>query len=820
MPECSLCSLPTPEPPITDEAVDGAFCCQGCLAVDRSLDSVDSEVDETAVRERLDEASTAGISDVAPDAGATAFLTIDGMHCSTCEAFLETIATEEAGIERASASYATDLMRVEYDPAVIDETELADRLSRAGYEARPSNERADDESGDNALVRFLLGGGLFGMMVMLYYVLVLYPSYFGGVEPLVDLDGLAGHYLLAQLWVLTTIVLCYTGAPLLGGAAVSLRARQPNMDLLVSVAATAAYAYSTLAMVVGRTELYFDVTVAIVLVVTAGNYYERRVKGSVQNLVSDLAELRVEDAVRHPGGETVPVEQLEAGELVRVVPGERVPIDGTVEEGVAAVDEALVTGESTPVTKRPDDAVRGGTVVTDDPLVIRVGEDETSTVDRVVETLWSIQSATPGVQRLADRLATVFVPLVCVLATVTTVGALATGADIATAVLAGLTVLIVSCPCALGLATPLAVATGLREAAQNGIVVASAAVFESQPDVETIVFDKTGTLTSGEMRVESITAVDSAATSDTRVATDGTGVTAARARAATASASAETDPDEPRLLSLAGALEAYSGHPIADAITDCVGPGQQTVSDVTTHATGVEGRVEGDRVLVGAPSLFEREGWSVPEAVTARVEQSRGSGSIPVLVGRSGTAEGVITVADSPRQAWAEVVPELGGDRTIVVLTGDDPEATAQFRAHDAVDRVFAGVPPDGKAETVERLGADGRVAMVGDGSNDAPALAAADLGIAMGGGTQLATDAGDLVVVEDDLRTIPLAFDLLSGTRRRIRENLAWAFCYNGVAIPLALAGLLNPLFAAVAMATSSVLVVANSTRSILPGE
>jgi Cu2+-exporting ATPase len=819
MSECSLCSLPTPEPPVTDEEVDGEFCCEGCLTVERSLERVDADVDEATIRSRLDDSPEA-TEDGDADASKTTFLSIQGMHCSTCEAFLETIATVQDGIQQASASYATDLIRVEYDPDEIEETDIAEVLSQAGYEAMPPDEQANGEGGDNELVRFLLGGGLFGMMVMLYYVLALYPSYFAGVEPLIDLDGLAGHYLLAQLWALTSIVLGYTGYPILRGAYVSLRARQPNMDLLVSVAATAAYAYSTLAMVVGRTELYFDVTVAIVLVVTAGNYYERRVKDSVGNLVSDLAELQIEAAIRHPDGEQVPVEDLETGDLVRIAPGGRVPIDGVVAEGIAAVDEALVTGESNPVTKRPGDAVRGGTVVTDDPLVIRVGEAETSTVERVVETLWSIQSATPGVQRLADRLATIFVPLVGLLAMATTALTLATGSDVTTAFLAGLTVLIVSCPCALGLATPLAVATGLREAARHGIVVASAAVFESKPDVETIVFDKTGTLTSGQMRVESVTAATDTVSSSQKLVPDGAGVVETGDSSRAASEPAALTVKEAQLLESASALEAFSAHPIAAAITDCADSGEQDVTDVNTHPTGVSGIVDGDPMLVGAPALFTEQDWSVPEELGERVEAIRDTGDVPVLVGRSGTAEGVITVADSPRQEWEEVISALGDEREIVVLTGDDATAAAQFRAHDAVDQVFAGVPPGGKAETVERLGAAGRVAMVGDGSNDAPALAAADLGIAMGGGTQLATDAGDLVVVEDDLRAIPLAFELLSGTRRRIRENLAWAFCYNGVAIPLALTGLLNPLFAAVAMATSSFLVVVNSTRSILEAE
>ena len=788
MSSCTLCELPTPTRPITDEAVDGEFCCRGCLEVARTLDETPSDVDPEAAR--------ASLQTDQPDVDRSdydqQYLSVDGMHCATCETFLESTVTAREGIGAVSASYATDTLKLYYDPDLVEVDSLPELVSGYGYTATErSVDDGTEQTGDVAIVKFLIGGGLFGMMTMLWYVLFLYPTYFG-YGSLVDLGGFDGLYLYTQIWLLTSLVLFYTGYPILRGAYVSLRARQPNMDLLVAIAAVGSYAYSTLAMGLGRTDLYFDVTVAIVLVVTVGNYYESTIKQRASELLSDLTAIQVTEA-RRPDGSTVDVEAIEPGERLLVRPGERIPVDGDVESGVAAVDEALVTGESVPRTKRPGDQVRGGTVVTDQPLTIRAGDEAGSTLDRIVELLWEIQSGSPGVQRFADKLATVFVPVVLLISVVATAGVLATGGSPTAALLVGLTVIIVSCPCALGLATPLAVAQGTQTAAQHGLVVASSSVFET-PDVDVIALDKTGTLTSGEMEVT------------------------------------ETVGDD-TILSTAAALERASAHPIADAIVAAAAPSTAdaqletdggtlkpadadalSVDAVETLEKGVRGRVDSREVLVGHPSLFES--WGDPNDYHTRAETITDRGEVAVVVGWDETIQGVIAVGDEPNADWEGVVDALAdGRREIVVLTGDDTEATRTFEAHPAVDHVFAEVPPQAKAETIRRLQADGRVAMIGDGSNDAPALAAADLGIALATGTKLATDAGDVIVVDGELSAVPTLFGIARTTHRRIRQNLAWAFVYNAVAIPLAVFGLLNPLFAALAMGASSLLVVINST-------
>ena len=796
---CRLCDLPTPQTPVSDPDVEGVFCCRGCLEVQRSLGDLDDSEAE-AVQEAIDDRDSETDPDSAAEdgAGESAFFAVDGMHCTTCEAFIESRAETDDGIHAVEASYATDTVRVRYDPDVLEEDEIPGLLSGYGYTAsRRSDGRPNYDT--NEIAKFLAGGGFFGMMVMVWYALFLYPTYFG-YEPVADFGSFDGIYVFANIWVMTSFVLFYTGWPILRGAYVSLRAGVPNMDLLVALAATSAYVYSTLAMGVGRTDLYFDVTVAIILVVTGGGYYESKIKQRAVGRLSELTEGRIEDARRADTGETVPIDAVESGDRLLVRPGERVPLDGTVRSGSAAVDESLITGESAPVSKRPGDRVAGGTVVTDAPIEIEVDETATSTLDRLVELLWSIQSSTPGVQRLADKLATVFVPLVIVVAAAVVGWTLLTGGSPTAAMLLGLTVLIVSCPCALGLATPLAIAAGVRTATERGIIVTTEAVFEDAPEIDTVVLDKTGTLTEGSMSVVSVHA------------------------------------DQPdTVLQRAEAVESLSEHPIAAAIVEYAGSeptdgSRDAATDGGTAAVdpgsfdrtsrGVSAPVGGEETVVGHPDLLRDRGIEIDDESLDRIAEIRANGDIPVVVGWAGRAQGIIAVGDTPRSEWRDAVETLSADRSVVVLTGDEGAAADRFRNVDGVSEVFDGVPPEAKAETVRRLRNRGAVAMVGDGSNDAPALAAADLGIALGSGTQLASDAADAVIVDDDLGSVPETFAIADRTNGRIRQNLGWAFCYNGIAIPIAAAGLLNPLFAAAAMATSSTLVVANSARSLVTFE
>jgi Cu2+-exporting ATPase len=799
---CDLCDLPTPDPPVTDADVRGVYCCQGCLAVARTLDDP-VETDADAAREAVRGSDDRPV----PDDAETAFVRVDGMHCTSCEAFLESRAESAPGVHRAEASYAAELVRVAYDPDELggegdgDGTDADERaaslLDAPGYRARPADEGPAD---DHESLGRLLVGGFLGMMVMAWYVLFLYPTYLGFPSDalLLDVNGGAGGYLLWNVWAFATVVLVYTGAPILRGALVSLRAGRPNMDLLVATAAVTAYLYSTAVLLTGGVDVYFDVSVVVLVAVTVGGYYERRIRRRAADRLTDLTTERVETARRmvddaaagsDTATETVPVEEVAAGDRLVVEPGERLPTDGTVVSGRAGVDESLVTGEAAPRRVEAGDEVLGGALVTDGTL--RVESDGTSTVDRLAHHLWDVQAATPGAQRVADRVAAVFVPLVVVVAVLAFATTLLTGGTPTGALLTGLAVLVVSCPCAMGLATPLAVAAGVRDALDRGVVVTDPSVFETAVAADTVVLDKTGTLTEAEPSL-----------------VDHAGDREALARAA--------------------AVETRADHPIAGAVVEAVdGDGgvapdadvPSAADEFRTHpGHGVSAVVEGDRVYVGDAGLFDGlDGeWTIPDDCRVCYESGDERG-IAAYVGWDGTVRGALVAAERPREGWEAAVAALGEGRRLVVLTGDDRAAAEPFATHPAVDEVFAGVPPEGKAETVERLRRAGTVVMVGDGSNDAPALAAADLGVALRSGTALAADAADAVVTDGGLDRVPTVFDLTAGTRRRVRENLGWALCYNAVAVPAAALGLLSPLLAAVAMATSSLLVVVNSTRSVL---
>ncbi len=788
---CTLCDLPTPDPPVTAEHIEGEFCCRGCLEVARTLEDTqpaEADLDPGDVRERL--GADANGDNLPEGETETAYLAVEGMHCATCEAFVEGRVTHSEGVVAADASYPSAGVRVEYDPDRVDADDLPGILDGLGYRThRPDEAGEVRESATSASVGRILVGAFFGMMAMVWYVLGLYPAYLGFApdQLLIDPTSYAGRYLLANVWVMATVVLGYTGAPILRGAYVSLRTGRANMDLLVALAAVTAYVYSCVALLLGRVEVYFDVTVVIVLAVTIGTHYEERIRRRAAGKLADLTEQRVDDARRKTDGgtEQVSVDDLQSGDSVVVRPGERIPVDGTIREGRAAVDEALVTGESVPVERGPGDPAVGGAVATDGALVVEVGENAESTLDRLVDLLWEVRTTRPGAQRLADRIAAVFVPAVVVLAVVAGGVHLALGASPTGALLTGLAVLVVSCPCALGLATPLAVAAGVREALERGIVVADGSVFETATDVDAVALDKTGTLTAGRMELAGIHTPD---------------------RSGAPSAS--------EVLERAGAVESFSNHPIAAAVRDGVDEPPGATEFERHPGRGVSAEVDGDRVVVGRRDLLSEREWTIPADLAERYDAAREEGDVPALVGWDDRARGVLVARDRPRAEYGAVLDRLAAGRRVVVITGDRGPAAERFRAHPAVDRVYADVAPDDKTAVVERLRESGTVAMVGDGANDAPALAAADLGIAVAGGTRLAGDAADAVVTTDDLAGVEATFDLTAATRRRIRTNLGWAFLYNAVAIPSAALGLISPLVAAVAMAASSLLVVANSAR------
>lgn len=796
---CDLCDLPLPASPISGDE-GGRFCCRGC----RQIAAVVGEMPEAMG----DDVPDAPKGDEPPADAGTAYFQVDGMHCTTCEAYLAHVGRQTPGVYAVEANYGLESARAQYDPDRVDPSALAEELSGAGYRFRERD--GDPTSGSDtrrqATAQRLLVGGFLSMLVMPWYFFYLYPLYLGfdgGILEMGRTTTVGIYFPLVVIGVLTTGVLLYTGYPVLRGAVVSLRVRRPNMDLLVSIAALAAYCYSVLALAMGSTHLYFDVTVMVIMVVTLGRYYEGGLRSKARGRLAELTRARVDEVIRlsEGGRERIHRSAVDAGDRLLVEPGDRVPFDGHVVRGTADVDESLLTGESLPTSKEAGDDVVGGSVVLGDPLVIEVGPGATSTIDQIATAMWEIQTDSPGIQRFADALATVFVPVVLTLGIGVTAWQLAGGAGTADAMLAGLTILLVSCPCAMGLATPLAISAGLRDALDRGMVVTNEAVFEAAPRASAAVVDKTGTLTRNEMLVADVSG-------------------------------------DPETLAMAAAVEQLATHPIADAIIDAAAAPEmeQALSDGGTRSSrrdpspetvpvrdferhpgaGVSGDVGDRRVVVGSPDLLDDVCGPLPERVTDEVATIEAAGRIPVVVGWDGRARGVIAITDRPRDTWEQLLERLT-DLDVTILTGDPSEVVDRFADHPAVDNAIAGVPPEAKVAAVERIGRNGTTVMVGDGTNDAPALAAADLGIAMGEGAVEAADAADVVILDGDLTSVETVFDLATGTRRRIRENVGWALLYNAIALPLAIVGMINPFFAAVAMALSSVIVVTNSRRPVL---
>ncbi len=685
-------------------------------------------------------------------------LDIEGMTCASCAHRVETRLNKLDGVE-ASVSFASEKAHVRY-PAALATDDLIEAVRRAGYDAAlpPATPR---ETPMPRPVRLLVAAVL------------TVPVVVWGMVPSTRFDGWEWWSL-----VLSGVVVWWAGWPFHRAAAVNARHGASTMDTLVSLGTVAAWLWSAVAVVRGEGHLYLESASVVTTFLLAGRYAEGWSKQRAGDALRSLMELGAKQVsvLDDRGERLVPVDELRVDDRFVVRPGEKIATDGLVEDGRSAVDQSLLTGEPVPVEVGPGDAVVGSTVNTSGRLVVRatrVGADtQLAQITRLVE---EAQRTKAPVERLADRISAVFVPVVLVISLLTLVGWLVLSGDADAAFTAAVAVLIVACPCALGLATPTALMVGTGRGAQLGILIRGPQVLESTRAVDTIVLDKTGTVTSGRMAVTDV------------------------------------QPDDPSLLRLAAAVEKASEHPIARAVVAAGGSDLPEVSHFTgLPGLGARGLVEGREVTVGRADLFP----VVPESVR-RVVAAAGDGT-PVVVGWGGVARGVITVADTVKPTSAEAVASLHalGLRT-VLLTGDHEAAARRVADEVGIATVVAGVHPEQKLAEVARLQAEGHVvAMAGDGVNDAAALAQADLGLAMGTGTDVAIAASDLTLVGGDLRGAAVAIRLARRTLATIRGNLFWAFAYNVAAIPLAAAGLLDPMVAGAAMACSSLFVVGNSLR------
>ncbi|MBQ3359811.1 MAG: cadmium-translocating P-type ATPase [Microbacterium sp.] len=723
-------------------------------------------------------------------------LEIGGMTCASCATRIEKKLNRLDGVT-ATVNYATEKASVAapegYDPAV-----LIAEIEKAGYTAAlpvRAQDAEPDAAGDPELD---------GLRTRLWVSVAL-------TVPVIAMAMIPALQFTYWQWASLTLaapVVVWGGWPFHRAAWVNLRHGAATMDTLVSMGTIAAFLWSLYALFFGMAgmpgmthpfefvltpsdgadAIYLEVAAGVTMFILAGRYFEKRSKRRAGAALRALLELGAKDVSVLRGGveQRIPADDLRIGDEFVVRPGEKIATDGTVVSGTSAVDASMMTGESVPVEVAAGDSVTGATVNAGGRLVVRatrIGADtQLAQMARMVE---EAQTGKAEVQRLADRISGVFVPVVLVIALGTLVTWFAVGASATMAFTAAVAVLVIACPCALGLATPTALLVGTGRGAQLGILIKGPEVLESTRAVDTVVLDKTGTVTRGAMSVVDVIV--------------------------------EPGADRTRLLRLAGALEAASEHPIGRAIAQAaeVEAGTLPAVDgfVNHPGIGVEGVVDGHRVRVGRAAMFAG-------ATSARDHSIHGSheeaGRTVVTVGWDGAVRGVLVVADAVRPTSAAAVVQLKAlGLTPVLLTGDNAAVARHIAREVGIDEVIAEVLPAQKAEVVARLQSEGRtVAMVGDGVNDAPALARADLGIAMGTGTDAAIEASDITLVRGDLRSAVDAIRLSRRTLRTIRTNLFWAFAYNVAAIPVAALGLLNPMLAGAAMALSSVFVVGNSLR------
>ena len=741
---------------------------------------------------------------------------VTGMSCAACSARVEKAVSKVEGVTSCSVSLLTNSMGVEgtaADQAIIQAVEAAgygasvkgEAAEHSGASSMAAEEEMLKDHDTPVLKRRLLAS--LGFLIVLMYFSMGHMMWGWPLPAFFENNHIAMG--LVQL-LLTGIVMVINQKFFISGFT-SLAHRAPNMDTLVALGSTAAFGYSTYALfamtdaqVKGDMEMvmhymhefYFESAAMILTLITVGKMLEARSKGKTTDALKGLMKLASKTAVVERNGQevTVPIEQVKKGDIFLVRPGENVPVDGVILEGTSALNEAALTGESIPVDKKPGDVVSAATLNQSGFIrceATRVGED--TTLSQIIQMVSDAAATKAPIAKIADKVSGVFVPAVITIAVITMIVWLLAGESVGFALARGISVLVISCPCALGLATPVAIMVGNGMGAKNGILFKTAVSLEETGKVQIVALDKTGTITNGEPVVTDMVPAE--------------GVT------------------EESLLALAASLEKRSEHPLAKAILKYVGEQQLTVEDVSEFEalpgnglTAVRNGVK----LAGGNYAFIRTQTEVSEDLLKQSEVLAEQGKTPMFFAENGRLVGIIAVADTMKEDSRQAVSELRnmGIR-VVMLTGDNERTARAIGAQAGVDDVIAGVLPDGKESVIRKLQQYGKVAMVGDGINDAPALTRADMGIAIGAGTDVAIDAADVVLMKSRLSDVAAAVRLSRATLRNIHENLFWAFFYNVIGIPLA-AGVwipifgwtLNPMFGAAAMSLSSFCVVTNALR------
>ncbi len=735
---------------------------------------------------------------------------VTGMTCAACQARVEKVVSKVPGVTSVSVSLLTNSMGVE---GTALSTDIVAAVEKAGYHASVKGAEKESSQGAEALADTETPKLLKRLIISLIFLMPLMYLSMGHMMWNWPLPGFLNnnHVGMGLAQLLFTVIIMVINQRFFISGFTSLIHRAPNMDTLVAMGATAAFSYSTyalFAMTVAQTagnnklvmsymhEFYFESAAMILTLITLGKTLEAYSKGKTTDALKSLMNLapKMATVVRNGQEQIISAEQVKKGDIFLVKPGESIPVDGIVLEGNSAIDEAALTGESIPVDKAEGDNVSAATINQSGFLkceATRVGED--TTLSQIIKMVSDAAATKAPIAKIADKVSGIFVPAVITIAVITIIGWLLAGQTVGFALARGISVLVISCPCALGLATPVAIMVGNGVGAKNGILFKTAVSLEEAGKVDIVALDKTGTITTGQPKVTDIFPAD--------------GIS------------------EKELLEVAFALEKKSEHPLAKAIVEYGNEKKFTVPVVedfqAVPGNGLTGTLN-NKTLIGGNLLFIEKSLSISEKIKHSAEQLASAGKTPLFFAKENRLLGMIAVADGIKENSPQAIKELKAMGIhVVMLTGDNERTAKAIGEQAGVDNVIAGVLPDGKESVIRALGEKGKVAMVGDGINDAPALTRADIGIAIGAGTDVAMDAADVVLMKSKLADVPAAIRLSRGVLRNIHENLFWAFFYNTIGIPLA-AGLLipvlgwklNPMFGAAAMSLSSFCVVTNALR------
>ena len=735
---------------------------------------------------------------------------VTGMTCAACQARVEKVVSKVPGVTSVSVNLLTNSMGVE---GTALSTDIVAAVEKAGYHASVKGAEKESSQGAEALADTETPKLLKRLIISLIFLMPLMYLSMGHMMWNWPLPGFLNnnHVGMGLAQLLFTVIIMVINQRFFISGFTSLIHRAPNMDTLVAMGATAAFSYSTyalFAMTAAQTagnnklvmsymhEFYFESAAMILTLITLGKTLEAYSKGKTTDALKSLMNLapKMATVVRNGQEQIISAEQVKKGDIFLVKPGESIPVDGIVLEGNSAIDEAALTGESIPVDKAEGDNVSAATINQSGFLkceATRVGED--TTLSQIIKMVSDAAATKAPIAKIADKVSGIFVPAVITIAVITIIGWLLAGQTVGFALARGISVLVISCPCALGLATPVAIMVGNGVGAKNGILFKTAVSLEEAGKVDIVALDKTGTITTGQPKVTDIFPAD--------------GIS------------------EKELLEAAFALEKKSEHPLAKAIVEYGNEKKFTVPVVedfqAVPGNGLTGTLN-NKTLIGGNLLFIEKSLSISEKIKHSAEQLASAGKTPLFFAKENRLLGMIAVADVIKEDSPQAIKELKAMGIhVVMLTGDNERTAKAIGEQAGVDNVIAGVLPDGKESVIRALGEKGKVAMVGDGINDAPALTRADIGIAIGAGTDVAMDAADIVLMKSKLADVPAAIRLSRGVLRNIHENLFWAFFYNTIGIPLA-AGLLipvlgwklNPMFGAAAMSLSSFCVVTNALR------